>query len=343
MFITPTGFVTPTGEGSVVPDGAQLLAPVHSTAFFTGILSTNLGVDSAGVPVGGGGVTSIAFGSRLTSRPATNSVTVRTRAPFALSDITGMSSAFYASLLADTIPDLGVVDPAYSYWPVSSPRPGGDSVNAFADGGDLEDNGVASILAYEDIDRLIVFVNSTPLGRDSFGNIKIDEWLPTLFGFTPYQAGLSERTSGYVPYRDGAGSPTPGIRRADLFFQHNQVFPSNQFWPLLNGVWEASGSGTNENPATYYQRHLEVLPNAWFGVRGGRKVDVLWVILNPVESWIRRLRPEVRDALSRDFPNYNILQVQLSAVHINAAAHLTAWTVQQQAGILAEMFANTTG
>jgi hypothetical protein len=333
-------FITPNPGNSVAPDGMQLVAPVQSTAFFTGILPTGLGVDAGGLQVGGGGVASLAFGSEVVTSSGGKSVATRSQALFALSDITGMSSAFYASLLAETLPELGVLDPAYPYWPVASPAPGEGTKNQFADGGDLEDNGVASLLAYEDIDRLIVFVNSTPLGQDRFGNIKIDMWLPTLFGYTPYRTGLNESDSGYVTYKDGAGNPTPGIKNSDLYFQHNQVFPSDQFLPLLQAVWEQSGSGTNENPATFYQRALDVLPNAWFSVTGGRRVDVLWVILNPVESWTRQLRPEVQGALSRSFPNFNILQIHQSSIEANLMAHLTAWTIYKQADILAEMFRN---
>jgi hypothetical protein len=53
--------------------------------------------------------------------------------------------------------------PQYDYWPAKDPV---DRFRAskFADGGNLENTGIAGLLAYSDIGRLIAFVNSaTPL------------------------------------------------------------------------------------------------------------------------------------------------------------------------------------
>jgi hypothetical protein len=55
--------------------------------------------------------------------------------------------------------------PQYDYWPAKDPSPV-DRFRAskFADGGNLENTGIAGLLAYSDIGRLIAFVNSaTPL------------------------------------------------------------------------------------------------------------------------------------------------------------------------------------
>lgn len=336
-------FIEPKPGSSIPRSGGKLLAPVQSTAFFTGILASNLGTDAAGRSVGGGGVASYAFNSRVEKLLGADKVAAAQSHAFALADITGMSSAFFASTLAEALSGLSGLDPQYSYWPTANAKRGAGSQNLFADGGGIEDNGVASILAYNDIDNLIVFVNSTELEQDPFGNVKIDEWLPSLFGFAPYQAGLTESTTGYFRYVDLARPSGLLGDEGALFYQHNQVFPSDAFTPLLQKIWANSGSGTNEHPAVCLQSDLEVLPNHWFNVKGGRKVNVLWVILNPVESWSRQLRPEVREQLSSDFPNYNILQTHLSPFRVNLLAHLTAWTICQQASVLTEMFSDKHG
>lgn len=331
-------FIQPTPGNSYNPDRIALLAPVQSTAFFTGILGTGLGTDLAELQVGGGGVSSFAFGGHLTGITASSRVQADLVAAFSLSDITGMSSAFYASIVAQAVPELGIIDPLCGYWPILGAVSPAGSMNPFADGGDIEDNGVCGMLAYEDIERLIVFVNSTPMSKDDFGNIVIDEWLPTLFGYAPYRHGRSSDQSGYFLYEKMIKGIGPSVQEPDLYFQHNQVFPVEQFKPMLDGLWRASGSGSNENAAVYFQAGLDVLPNSWFNVRGGRKVDVLWVVLNPVESWIRRLRPEVQGIVSRQFPNYNIAQIHQSAQDVNLMANLTAWIVYQQKRTLATMF-----
>lgn len=63
--------------------------------------------------------------------------------------------------------------PVYTYWPVlnASADPNAKP-SEFADGGNLENTGIASLLAYGDIDGVIAFVNSsTPLEGGSMGVI----------------------------------------------------------------------------------------------------------------------------------------------------------------------------
>lgn len=331
-------FVCPSSDLPLPAEG-ELLAPLQSNAFFTGIVGRDLGTDAGGVEVGGGGVSSFAFASRVQRVVAGEQVEVRARAPLALSDVTGMSSAFFAGPLSTMLPELDVLDPAYRYWPVDGAAPGLGSRNRFADGGDLENNGVASLLAYEDVEKLVVFINSTPLLRGSDGQVRLDDWLSPLFGFTPYQPPARGREGGYVLYDDIRAGLAPLPADADaLFYQNNQVFPSRSLEPLLEGLWSASGGAARRRPATFFQQGLEVLDNSWFGVRGGRRVDVLWIVLNPAREWEERLRPEVRAALPAAFPNYGILETHLPPVAINLLAHFTSWVVSEQAETLAALF-----
>lgn len=83
--------------------------------------------------------------------------------------------ALESALLAHATGDLGHISkaafaladlvPAYRYWPAANP-PAGKTINPtkFADGGSLENSGIAAMLAYGDIDNLIAFTNtSTPI------------------------------------------------------------------------------------------------------------------------------------------------------------------------------------
>src|SRR5580765_1350185 len=49
-------------------------------------------------------------------------------------------------------------------------------------------------------------------------------------------------------------------------------------------IWKNSGNGSNQSPAIYAQT-LPVLPNAWFGVAGGKTVTVVWSYLSEVGNW----------------------------------------------------------
>lgn len=226
--------------------------------------------------------------------------------------------------------DPGAIIPAYDYWPVRNAKPKTNpKTTRFADGGNLENTGVASLLAYGDIDSVIACVNSeTPLAKGKKGiidpktgkevpktRIIVDGQIPPLFGYQPYNP-----KKGYVPF----GKKTAA---ANKFMSQSQIFSTGDFPALLKGLWKKSGSGSSATPANLPQK-LKTRKNKWFGV-AKRDVTVLWVYTNAVEKWVCLLRPDVRKlvAASADFPHYNTLDTNLSAPQVNLLASLTAWCV----------------
>jgi len=231
--------------------------------------------------------------------------------------------------------DPGAIIPAYDYWPVRDAKPEpGLRATRFADGGNLENTGMASLLAYDDIDAVIACVNSeTALARGKKGVVDpvtgkkipgtaiiVDSQLPPLFGYRPYDAAL-----GYVPFTDGQ---TPA---ADIFMSKSQVFPAIDFAALLRGLWQASGDGTFATPANFSQP-LHVLKNDWFGVTKERDITVLWVYTNAVGDWFSLLEPDVKKLVlsAPSFPHYGTLNTNLSATEVNLLANLTAWCVADE-------------
>ncbi|MBL8298071.1 MAG: hypothetical protein JNN30_06925 [Rhodanobacteraceae bacterium] len=406
--------------------GEKLLAPVHGTAFATGIYGEVDGTDAAGRSPGGGGVASFAFSSSLTQ--AGSPVSVSQSRPLALMDIVGTSSAFFAeslqnifeswkrdgkklhddmmesrqhmagwamrampenerddamqlinkltSAVGDSKVTGGIVKrelekwvseiqdltPEYAYWPVKDAKPDPDNpATRFADGGNLENTGIANLLAYEDIDRLIACVNADAgmvacslgvfdeAGQEIAGTrILLSAQVPVLFGYQPWQEGRG--------YRLYAGDPNP----KSPVLQHNQVFPSDRFPELLKGLWTASGNtedpaslgmkgkdtkpGLNLLPANFTQI-LDVLPNRWFGIKNARRVQVMWCYLNRVRRFHDALRPEVQAVLGdfdrpgsfSNFPNYSTISTHLTPTEINLMASLTADALshpQQSAEVL---------
>lgn len=365
----------------VTSNGQSLLAPVQATSFMTGVISTPNATDANGFPVGGGGVTSLAFNSApVAFNPSRSLVTVSQQRQWALLDIVGSSSAAFAATLqqlaaafavqptqfaqllrdrgpaaadflmrrgvplsagspalasalaAQAVGDQHSLDaliagfsnlvPAYQYWGVASPPVGSNiQTSQFADGGSLENLGVADALAYGDIDNVISFINSeTAITKDAAGIIVVDSSIPPLFGYQPYVAGV-----GYVPY-SGASKPNSPLTRK------NQIFPSSAFQSLLNNLWSASGSGSYQN-APIYAQPLTTVANPWFGVAGSRQVTVLWVYLERVKAWYDQLPAAVQsilgpfDSMANNFPHYGTFSTQLSATQINLLANLTSWTV----------------
>ena len=207
----------------------------------------------------------------------------------------------------------------------------------FADGGNLENTGVAALLTYHDIDRIVAFVNSpasmktvdigvlSPKTADGGGDeipdtrIHIDGQIPVLFGYQFHREGL-----GYQLFRDAEPDSVPQDQRA---FRTAQVFPSEDFPAVVRGLWAASHG--LQRPAIFEQT-LKTVDNPTFGVVGGREVRVLWFYLDKVQDWIDLLSDDVRALLRRrsfqSFPNFPTNQ-GLDATHLNLLAHLTSWCV----------------
>jgi hypothetical protein len=240
-----------------------------------------------------------------------------------------------ASLKADFQFLQGLI-PEYQYWPVAGvqPFPQTNPTN-FADGGNLENSGVNAMLAYADVDNLISFLNSaTPIAAASHGMIDakgqevpntrviIVPDIPPLFGYQPYNP-----QTGYVLY---AGDPNPTFPQG----RNSQVFESHLLAEVIQGLWAASGSGANSG-STLFKQTLAVQPNAWFGVQGGRTVNVLWVYPNRDQGWFDLLNPSVQALLDpfsdpttfSYFPHYPTFDTDLTAQQINLLANYTAWMV----------------
>ena len=245
------------------------------------------------------------------------------------------------AVLKFILPDLKSIVPKYYYWPVRNPvavpRP---MPTPFTDGGSLDNTGINGMLAYSDIDSLIAFVNTeTPMRLGEYGvsdghggyipntNIIVDEAIPPLFGYQPYESGkLDQVDKGYVLYAGAAGTDYP-------MYAHNQVFPSSEFPKLLQGLWEGSGSGSNARPAVFAQT-LEVLDNAWFGIQARAAVRVVWCHLNFVTAWQDQFQdnPEVAAIVqaavaNMHLPHYNTVDTRLTPTEINLLSALTAWSV----------------
>lgn len=370
-----------------------LLAPVHSTPFITGVLSTPPGaVDVNDRAVGGGAVSTFAFDSDPI--PPTNHLTrIIQSSQWSLTDALGTSSAAFAETLIEhltlwagsparfaaalrlhgpqaieklargpeeaarlhakietaiavspagplvasdlhqSLRDLAVLQsivPKYQYWsPVDPPITQPVAESEFADGGSLENSGVAAMLSYADIDQVIAFLNVETLLRRDGQNIVVDDCLPPLFGYQPYNAH-----HGYVVY-EGASNPAQPV------FQYNQVFQSSDFQPLLQDLWNASGNGT---AAPIVSQTLTTVDNRWFNVTGGRTVTLLWVYLAYASGWFDGISDDwVRglvdvEQVTYGFPNYSTFTTDLSATQINLLSNLTAWSVQANAASFTALY-----
>jgi len=228
------------------------------------------------------------------------------------------------------VPDPKDIIPQYYYWPVVNATAEKDiKPTRFADGGSLENTGIAAMLTYQDIDNVIAFVNSSTLLApvnepsslqiDQFTkkittNIKIDSQIPPLFGYQPFNS----ENKTYSLYKDDSNPESPE-------FLNNKIFLAEKFPEFLQGIWDATKDGDTA-PATLKQT-LTVLENTWFGVKARNSVNVVWVYTNWVDNWATQLSDGVKELLPDDFPHYGTLDTELSKTEINLLSNLTAWCV----------------
>ncbi len=263
---------------------------------------------------------------------------------------------------SEVIPLVFQLVPRYNYW---SPEltPSEDwkfQPSEFGDGGILENTGINNMLTYTDIDNILCFINSggmkqhkdisrppqpafTPIPLPPLYNkvtplvkpgeiqtiVEIDSELPPLFGYQCFDKTIP----GYRLYK--------GDRNANKMYKNNQVFPSEKFEELLNGLIDATGQDCRQNSANFKQA-LTTVENTWFGVKGGRSVTVLWSCLNYAQSWVDGLSSKVRDKVGeiKDFPNYFIGFTQDTPTEINLMSQFTSWCVagDQNKAPFIEMF-----
>jgi hypothetical protein len=222
------------------------------------------------------------------------------------------------------MPALEDIVPAYTYWSPANPPAGRPLLPThFADGGNLENTGIASMLSYSNITKIIAFGNfATQLAAGVDGTIAMDDSVPPLFGFQPYSSN-----GGYVPFGDDAAS------RDGSVYGHNQVFPQSAFAELQQGLWAANGHGMSTGVSTFTQT-LTTVANDWFGVPAGKQVTVVWVYLQYAKPWHDAITDEfVKLAVDAEvsiahFPHFNTLLTQLLPMQVQLLSNFASWVVQ---------------
>ena len=302
---------------------SQLL-PFESTPLAAGIRMTFAGQGPGGRDIGGGLIENFGMGSMwqhdLPDNQAAVSVPAR---PFALSDMASISSAAFAQVI-ESLHDLFGLDPQYLYWPVANREDPKNTAYSytFADGGLLENTGVASMLSRQVPNVIACVTSQTPLSMQD-GEIVLDSQIPLLFGITPSQKSLLHKE----PKRQS-------VPNQDVTFV--QVFPTASYQELAQGLWNANSAG---GPAMYLQT-LQTVANPNFGVPE-YTVKVLWVYNTAVQDWFNQLQPSVQKVVqgTRNFPNYDtIWQLNLSPTEVNLLADLSCWNLMTNQAMVKGLF-----
>lgn len=252
--------------------------------------------------------------------------------------------------IAQDLRPLADLVPKYNYWPLAQTAQGAQAnrISDFTDGGDLENTGVAGLLAQVqgDANKIIAFVNGDEVlqrfQNQPAGEIIAATQMAPLFGVA-YDA-----TSGsFQPYGANGVNPFTGETDPAGFLQ---MFDnsSGQFDALRAGLYAANGSGQASGPA-FMQQTLTLVANTLLGIyRGiGQQVTILWVQNAVVHDWQNRLTdPVLRQKLDNgqqqggdsefaNFPYYNtFFKIHQSAAETNTLAQMWAWCVADPASPL---------
>ena len=271
----------------------------------------------AAATIGGGLVESLAMNAVYQKDTAPGEVSVAAPVrPFTLADIAGCSSAAFAQEFEEQHPEFDGLVPRYAYFPIANRSSVPTRTYRFADGGSLENLGLNAMLA-RGVSGVLVGVNTDEGIRMEDGQIVVSSDLPPLFGLQPYVRG-----KGYVPY-----SRDPGVGPVRLY-RHNQVFPTSAFADLQQALWARRSKGE----PVVVKLSLPLLDNDWYGISGGRTVNILWMYNDQVEAFWTQLSFEAKAAIDiagrGAFPLYNTFaQLELDATAVNALAHLWTWNL----------------
>lgn len=244
--------------------------------------------------------------------------------------------------------------PQYNYWSVVQASEGvaNNQQTQFTDAGDLENTGIAGLLAQVQgtIDNIIAFVNSSEVVEEKNSQIIVATQLSHLFGMA-YDAEHNE----FANYLDGGINPfTQQIDPMGFL----QIFDNsqNQFNALRQGLYAANGSGAKTDAAFYLQT-LNIIKNTLLGINETRSINILWVQNAQVNHWQNQitdttLKEKITTGQQQggkiefaNFPYYNTFhKIHQTEAETNTLAQMWAWCVSHSdsplSAAIVKMFAS---
>lgn len=191
--------------------------------------------------------------------------------------------------------------------------------------------------------------------------LNIGDALPTRAEWDPRASPPPESFSDDLP-------PFFGVRTRETpakWTERNQVFPTEDFAPLVAKLQESDASGSGAVARTT----LTTVVNGWWGVPAGLQVEVVWVYLTRALRWEARLPAPVRESLPQPggaaglqasragaieligsalanarvpasnsrlvgFPQYPLSRLELPPVQAAALHQLCGWTLLEHRAML---------
>jgi hypothetical protein len=188
------------------------------------------------------------------------------------------------------------------------------------DGLTTDNLGILSLLS-RNVNRIICFANSNLRIFDDRGNV------------------IKDSDGNELCYRDI--QDLFGIQKnkncdTDKFVNTQiQIFDSSEYYLVFEDFKKTFLKGG----PTFSRRSLNVIKNELYGVKGGYKVDILFLLLQPSLKFNSLLPSDVKNEISKkysNFPNFKTLVdqplqgvINLTGFQINLLSSYTEWCIQQ--------------
>mmetsp|Transcript_153968 Transcript_153968/g.473280 ORF Transcript_153968/g.473280 Transcript_153968/m.473280 type:complete len:216 (+) Transcript_153968:917-1564(+) len=207
------------------------------------------------------------------------------------------------------------------------------------DGGNLENTGILAVLQ-RGASKVAAMINSDT-GTSTTAN-----FCSPSRGSDPCASGSAITTQfamlfGYC--KKGSSS---------TFSTHNQVFAQKDFWPIACQLQRLKIQGLAQ---VAYGR-LQLQANSWWGIQGGRTVEMIFSLLDEATAFEAQLPPDTRQAMRSgpaggfaNFPCYKTMfnnlndLTQLTARQITLLAAQTDWAIMQNRSAFETLYNPPTG
>jgi hypothetical protein len=190
------------------------------------------------------------------------------------------------------------------------------------DGGIVDNVGVIPMVQRE-LDKIIVFLNPSEALAPASAFPPSQHYSPTNRQVTGiFGTFFGVRTKEYY---------APGVAIADMGTEHrrNAVFQKSDWTRVITALQKSMDKGYGA-VATVTCTTIE---NKWFGIKGGRKIEITWSYLARSPVWEGKMRSDVRKVLDdvKDFPQIGMMEHPKST--LNFITNYAAWLVEAHSDV----------
>jgi len=257
------------------------------------------GLRSMNRTMGGGFTETFAFGGAAPKEQSGGQKCVlkEPSSPFALPYAVGISS-WAAGGALNQVRILGnVLNIRRDYWPVTSdilPKRQPAISYQLGDGGSLDNAGLLALLQRGA--RKVIWVSNSWTSL----NLSYDWDGATPETFNPQEGGVVDQVFCTFGYDSSA---------VGFFYANNQVFERSQCLAFCRELKDLKLRGK----PVVVNKKLSVLPNAWWGIKGGYEVELVLVYLDQCRDFEAQLPTEMREEIAKEdqgaFANFPIYPV----------------------------------